>query len=203
MAEAKKIIAVKPSGEVAGYFDCIADVKRHYPTLNLRNIRKSLNQTRRRAYGFRWMLLEEYRQTLIEKGETALSYETDKQRDIHGRFVKGSAARKGLKPYEHKTEEWKEQHKEQMRELAKKRFADPNDNWGKVRFNGKPLRDLTTGKVYANGQEWSKDTGLGYWHISRAIKCGYRIYGHRLERISKETYNELVENGKRTGIEAV
>lgn len=194
MASKIPIVAVASNGEVAGYFESIAEAGRRN-NFNPRNLRHALKNPygMRKCLGFCWLPKDTYIEICCTKGKEALCYKRDSNRNTKGQFVVGSKYTYH-NSFANKSPEWMAEYKQRCRERLTRQWQSgsiiPSNN------RARPVRDLTTGEIFASGKEWAEKYNFNRTHIPRAIQHGWLMHGHRLEYASKKEYNDyIIENG--------
>ena len=177
------VVAIKPSGELAGYFENMTLASRATKTNNA-----NISHAVRDGYcvrGLKWMKEEDYRGRTKEE----LAFRRDDYRDIQGRFKKDVE-----NPYKNWFRTLPLEDKERIRREASERlrnyFATHGTDYlkGNKGSKGHPVVDLTTGKEYAKVKDCARDLGVSHSLVSRCCSQKRKIKGHII------TYKKFINN---------
>ena len=170
------VVAIKPDGSIAGYFDFIKDAVEKYGM-----DRHSITDSCKRGTicrGLKWMYEEDYRKYYMECRTNELAYTLDPNRDRYTyHFCKGHHAGNGLR--KRKAED-QQKHKQKFFEMVKRLRQE-----GKIKPRFKPVLCVNTNQRYNSIKECSQALNIPSCYISYSVHNYRPILGMRFRLIEE------------------
>ena len=166
------VVAVCPSGKIAGYFDSIKEAVDKYG-FSRDGITNCCRGRQRLCGGLNWFYMEDFKLVFFSETET-LKIRPDENRNNDGTFKKGHSVTKGRK--KRMTPEYLKNRRENISRQRAMGLLRHNPA-----YNWKPVVEIGTGRTFPSVGHAAKATGYSYTGMKlllrtahKATKTGYR-----------------------------
>lgn len=184
----KPVVALHPSGKVAGWFDSINEAAIYIGIGNKWNIKKSCRSHKHTCKGFMWWFKDEYEDVLFSGQEEILKWEMSPFWNIHGGYnnKKGRNVSNNLRGL--------------FSEIMKRKWREGIYN-NEHLHKPHPLICNETGEVIESMKVLSEITGLTYRTIRQRIVRGKEIngytyrYGDTIKRRRSKRHTDTLSKG--------
>lgn len=178
------VVAVRPDGQPAGFFDAIIDAAR-FCGVSYRGIRNCLHGRRKTCHGLKWYLADDFRELYLAHPEK-LRFTPDRNRSANGTFCKGSAARLGHR--------WNERQRRAQSCKIKDAYASGRahvSHHGNGGASAVPVIEFETRRSWPSARECAADIGLTPSAVCQLIKHNYRSRATRCHYWRKADYDKV------------
>lgn len=161
------VVAVRPDGQPAGFFDAIIDAARHCG-VSYRGVRDCLRGRRKTCHGLKWYHADDFKALFFAHSEK-LRFTPDPDRSPDGTFRKGSAAHLGYR--------WSEEQRRAQSRKIKEAYASGRlraTGHGNGGANAIPVVELETRRSWPSARECAAAVGLSPSAVCRLMRLGRR-----------------------------
>ena len=160
------VVAVWPSGKLAGSFDSIKDAVDKYG-FSRDGITHCCRGRQRLCGGLNWFYLEDYKLAFFSQDTEAMITPDSETRNDNGTFKKGHHYMKGRK--RRMTPEYLENRRANMRRQHAMGLLphDPSRNW-------KPVVEIGTGRIFPSIGHAAKATGYSIGGMNLLLRNGHK-----------------------------
>lgn len=178
------VVAVRPDGQPAGFFDAIVDAARHCG-VSYRGVRNCLHGRRNTCHGLKWYFADDFRELYLAHSDK-LRFTPDPNRAANGFFRKGSTAHLGYR--------WSEKQRRAQSERIRQAYATGRrkpHHKGNGGASAVPVVEFETRRSWLSARECAAAVGLSPSAVSRLIKLGCRSRVTRCHYWRKDEYERI------------
>lgn len=179
-----KVVAVRPDGQPAGFFDAIIDATRLFG-ISYKGIRNCIHGKRKTCHGLMWYPEPLFRELFISHPER-LKFQPDPNRSIRGAYKKGSKANLGNR--------WSEEQRRRKSEQTREGYRKGLYNRSVCNCAGRnriAVVEMETERVWPSYAACAQTLGVTSGAVYYAIHHGNKIRktGHHYWPLSE--YNKI------------